>query len=229
MRKTSTRRKISRGGSTLEFLFISLMLIPLFIGASGIGIDLIRTMQTVQLARDVGHMYAKGVDFSQPGNDTILYQLGSSLGLSSSSSTSTALVILSNLIYVDQSQCQAVGAWNSGSNMPSGCTNYQKWVFTQRQEFGNTALRNSNTGSPLTSGPTGVTPDAATGKISQLQYVTQAGDVANFNAINPYSDISGVVSGLPSGQTLFVAEAAAQAWQFAPFFSNAETYSFGLF
>jgi hypothetical protein len=174
-------------------------------------------------------MYAKGVDFSQPGNDTILYQLGSSLGLSSSPTSSTALVILSNLIYVDQAQCQAVGAWNSATNMPNGCTNYQQWVFTQRQEFGNTALRNSNMGSPLTSGPTGVTPNPSTGKISQLQYVTEAGDVASFNAINPYSNVSGVVSGLPSGQTLFVAEAAAQAWQFAPFFSNAETYSFGLF
>jgi len=223
------RRKTSAGGSTIEFMFITLMLIPLFVGASGIGVDLIRTMQTVQLARDVGHMYAKGIDFSQPGNDTILYQLGSSLGLSSSSSSSTALVILSNLIYVDESQCQAVGAWNSVSNMPNGCTNYQKWVFTQRQEFGNTSLRNSNTGTPLTSGPSGVTLASGTGKISQLQYVTQAGAVANFNSINPYSNVSGVVSGLPSGQTLFIAEAAAQAWQFPPFFSNAETYSFGLF
>jgi hypothetical protein len=229
MRAIPRRRKTSAGGSLVEFIFITLMLVPLFIGASGIGIDLIRTLQTVQLARDAGHMYAKGVDFSQPGNDTILYQLGSSLGLSSTGSSSAALVILSNLIYVDESQCQAVGAWNSVTNMPNGCTNYQKWVFTQRQEFGNTALRNSNLGSPLTSGPTGVTLAAGTGKISQLQYVTQAGDVASFNSINPYQDVSGVISGLPSGQTLYLAEAAGQAWQFKPYFGNAETYSFGLF
>lgn len=213
----------------VEFMFISLMLIPLFIGASGIGIDLIRTMQTVQLARDAGHMYAKGVDFSQPGNDTVLYQLGSSLGLTSSSATSTALVILSNLIYVDESQCLAVGAWNTTTNAPNGCTNYQQWVFTQRLEFGSTALRNSNLGSPLTSGPNGVTLAAGTGKIAQTDYVLKSGAVASFNAVNPYQDVSGVVSGLPSGQTLYIAEASGQAWQFKPFFGNAQTYSFGLF
>jgi hypothetical protein len=218
------RRRTSAGGSTIEFVFVTLMLIPLFIGASGIGVDLIRTMQTVQLARDAGHMYARGVDFSQPGNDTILYQLGSSLGLSGNSSTSTALVILSNLIYVDEAQCSAVGAWNALSNTPAGCTNYQKWVFTQRQEFGNAALRNSNVGTP-----TGVSLDPTTGKISQLQYVTQPGAVATFTGINPYSNVSGVVSGLPSGQTLYLAEAAGKAWQFEPFFGNAQTYSFGIF
>jgi hypothetical protein len=59
--------------------------------------------------------------------------------------------------------------------------------------------------------------------------VTQAGAVANFNSINPYSNVSGVISGLPSGQTLYLAEAAATAWQLQPFFGNAATYSFGMF
>jgi len=53
--------------------------------------------------------------------------------------------------------------------------------------------------------------------------------VANFNSINPYSNVSGVISGLPSGQTLYLAEAAATAWQLQPFFGNAATYSFGMF
>ena len=215
------RRRTSAGGSLVEFMFVSLMLIPLFLGAGVLGVDLIRTLQTVQLARDAGHMYARGIDFSQPGNDTILYQLGSSLGLSNAANAS-AVVILSNLIYVDQSQCQAAGAWNSVTNM-------QKWVFTQRLEFGNVSMRTSNLGGPLTSGPTGVNPDPTTGKISQFQYVTQAGAVANFNSINPYSNVSGVISGLPSGQTLYLAEAAATAWQLQPFFGNAATYSFGMF
>jgi hypothetical protein len=223
-----TRRKSAAGGSLVEFMFVSLMLVPLFCGVGVLGVDLIRTLQTVQLARDAGHMYAKGVDFSQPGNDTILYQLGSSLGLSSAADSS-AVVILSNLIYVDQSQCMAVGAWNSVNNTPNGCTNYQQWVFTQRQEFGNVSMRNSNFGGPLTSGPTGVTLAPGTGKISQFQYVTQAGAVANFNSVNPYSNVSGVISGLPSGQTLYLAEAAATAWQIQPFFGNAATYSFGMF
>jgi hypothetical protein len=224
-----TRRKTSSGGSLVEFVFITLVLVPLFLGTCVIGVDLLRTMQTIQLARDAGPMYARGVDFSQPGNGTILYQLGASLGLNSSSSSSTALVILSNLIYVDQAQCTAAGAWNSATNSPNGCTNYQKWVFTQRLEFGNSAMRSSNLGSPLTNGPSGVTVDPTTGKISQIDYVTKSGAVANFNSVNPYSNTSGVVSGLPSGQTLYLAEAAGQAWQLQPFFGSAATYAFGLF
>ena len=84
-------------------------------------------------------------------------------------------------------------------------------------------------GSPLTSGPTGVTVDSTTGKISVSDYCTKAGAVANFNSINPYSDVNNVVSGLPSGQVLYVAEAGATAWTVKPFVGNSSTYSFGLF
>ncbi|MGP8244320.1 MAG: hypothetical protein ACLQVN_07350, partial [Bryobacteraceae bacterium] len=100
MNAKATRRKRSGGGSAIEFVFICLVLVPLFLGTGAIGVNLIRTLQTIQLARDVGHMYARGVDFSQGADQTIMYQLGSSLGLTSSTTTSTALVILSNLIYV---------------------------------------------------------------------------------------------------------------------------------
>jgi len=71
-------------------------------------------------------------------------------------------------------------------------------------------------GSPLTSGPTGVTVDATTGKISISDYCTKAGAVATFSAINPYAKVNNVVSGLPSGQVLYIAEAGAQAWKVAP-------------
>lgn len=222
------RRKRSGGGSVIEFIFICLVLVPMFLGTGAVGVNLIRTLQTIQLARDLGHMYARGVDFSQGANQTIMYQLGTSLGLTSSSSTSTAVVILSNLIYVDSGQCLAVGAWNTGSNTPNGCTNYQQWVFTQRLEFGLTTLRTSNLGSPLTSGPTGVTVNATTGQISQSDYVLKAGAVANFSAINPYFSTSGNQD-LPSGQTLYVAEAGAQAWVMPPYFYNQSTYAFDFF
>jgi hypothetical protein len=78
-------------------------------------------------------------------------------------------------------------------------------------EIGNTSLRTSNFGSPITSGPTGVTLDYQ-GKISIGQYATKAGAVANFSSaadnINPYTAASGG-AGLPSGQKLYLAEAAA--------------------
>ena len=75
------RRKKTRGVEILEFSFITLVLLPLILGTSAVGLNMIWTLQTVQVARDAGHMYAKGTDFSLPGNQTILTNLGGNLGL----------------------------------------------------------------------------------------------------------------------------------------------------
>ena len=206
-----------------------MVLLPLFLGTGVTGINMIHTLQTVQLARDAGHMFAKGIDFSQPGNQTILVDLGSGLGLSSTSGQGSAVVILSSLIYVDKSQCAAVGDVDSDGNPTGACTNYGKWVFAQRLEIGNTSIRTSNYGSPLTSGPTGVTLNATTGQISQQQYVTQAGAVANFTGVNPYEVVDGNVEGLPSGQLLYLAEAGSTGFNMPPFVSNQVSYSWGFF
>ena len=213
----------------MEFAFGMLVLLPLFLGTGVTGINMIRSLQTVQLARDAGHMYARGVDFSEPGNQTILVNLGSNLGLSSTSGQGTAVVILSALTYVDKNACAAVGAVDGSGNPTSACTNYTKWVFTQRLEIGNTSIRTSNYGSPLTSGPTGVTIDSQTGQITQQQYVKKAGAVATFTGVNPYEVVNGNVEGLPSGQLLYVAEAGSTGFNMPPFVSNAVSYSWGLF
>jgi hypothetical protein len=205
-----------------------MVLVPLLLGTGAAGINMISTLQTIQLARDAGHMYARGLDFSQPGNQTILGNLGSTLGLSTTAGSGNAVVILSELTYVDKAACAAAGAVDSNGN-PSGCTNLGKWVFMQRLQIGNTSVRTSNIGSPLTSGPTGVTVNATTGKISLSDYVTKAGAVATFSSINPYSSVNGTVTGLPSGQVLYVAEAAATAFSMPPFIGPHATYSYGLF
>ena len=189
---------------------------------------MIRTLQTVQLSRDAGHMYARGVDFSQPGNQTILLQLGQSVGLAAGTSGS-AVVTLSALTYVDTAACTSVGAVGSNGKPNSACTNFGDWVFTQFMVIGNAGLRRNGIGSPLTSGPTGVTVNATTGKISVQQYVTQAGAVATFNSINPYSVVSGTAQGLPSGQFLYIAEAGVRGFSMAPLVTNGMTYSYGIF
>jgi hypothetical protein len=222
------RRRGFRGSACIEFAFIVMVLVPMLLGTGAAGINMILTLQTIQVARDAGHMYARGLDFSQPGNKTILANLGTTLGLSTTAGSGSALVILSALTYVDKAACAAAGAVDSNGN-PSGCTNFGKWVFTQRLQIGNTSVRTSNIGSPLTSGPTGVTVDATTGKISVSDYVTKAGAVATFSSINPYSVVNGNVSGLPSGQVLYVAEAAATAFSMPPFIGPHATYSYGLF
>ena len=222
------RRRGFRGSACIEFAFIVMVLVPMLLGTGAAGINMILTLQTIQVARDAGHMYARGLDFSQPGNKTILANLGTTLGLSTTAGSGSALVILSALTYVDKAACAAAGAVDSNGN-PSGCTNFGKWVFTQRLQIGNTSVRTSNIGSPLTSGPTGVTVDATTGKISVSDYVTKAGAVATFSSINPYAVVNGNVSGLPSGEVLYVAEAAATAFSMPPFIGPHATYSYGLF
>src|SRR6187200_455931 len=96
-RNQAMKRKSVRGVSAVEFAFSMIVLAPLLLGTGVIGINMIRTLETIQLARDAGHMYARGVDFSQPGNKTILVTLGSPLGLSATPTNSSAVVILSSL------------------------------------------------------------------------------------------------------------------------------------
>jgi len=224
------KRNRLRGISTFEFAMSLMVLVPLILGTGAIGVNLIRTMQTVQLARDAGHMYAKGVDFSQEGNQAILGTIGNSMGLNTVADTGTAIVILTALTYVDSNTCIAAGAATNG--VPNGtCVNLGKWVFAQRLTIGNSSLRTSNFGSPLTTGPTGVTLDNQ-GKISVTQYATKAGAVAQFssaNGINPYTVVNNVVSGLPSGQRLYLAEAAGQGFGMPPFVAGSPTYSFAFF
>jgi Flp pilus assembly protein TadG len=211
-----------RGAACVEFAFISVALVPLLLGTGATGINMILTLQTIQLARDAGHMYARGLDFSQPGNQTILTNLGSTLGLSTTASSSNAVVILTALTYVDNAACVAGGA-ATGGTANSNCKNLNHWVFAQRLVIGKSSIHTSQVGTP-----TGVTI-ASNGKILVTDYVTNTGAQATFSSINPYADVNGTVSGLPSGQMLYVAEAAATAFSMPPFIGPSATYSYGLF
>ena len=217
----------SRGVAILEFSLISLVLVPLMLGTMSIGLNMIRSLQTVQLARDAGHMYARGVDFSLPGNKTILTTIGADLGLTTSATTSKSLVVLSQVTYVDKATCAAAGKVDSSGN-PSGCTNYTKWVFTQRIAVGKTSMRTSNFGSPITTGSNPVTVDSS-GNISLADQTTNSGDVATFTVINPYSNVNGTVSGLPSRQVIYIAEAATTGMTMAPYSPNSIMYSYNMF
>jgi hypothetical protein len=219
-------RRHDRGVAVVEFSLIMVTLVPLMLGISVVGIDMIRMLETGHLARDSGYLFASGLDVSQPGNQTLLTNIGSPLGLTTSSGSSAEL-IFSALTYVDTAACADAGAVNSGGQ-PSGCTNYGQWVFAQRLIVGNSSLKNSSIGSPLTSGPTGVTL-AANGDITLPQYVLLAGAVATFNSINPYSDVNGTISGLPSGQYLYVVEAVSSAFTLPPFITTPTIYAYGIF
>jgi hypothetical protein len=220
-------RSRRRGGAILEFSLIMLVLVPLFLGLTGFGLNMLRSLAVIQLARDAGHMFARGADLSQPGNKTILVKLGDDVGLTNSAATSNAVVILSAVTYIDKPKCAADGRVDAAGE-PLGCTNYAKWAFTRRIVVGDPALRSSNLGSPLQSGPSPVVVDSA-GRISLHDQVTNSGDVAVFTGINPYAVTNGNVSGLPSGQILYIAEAASEGIAVPPFVPKTAMYSFNMF
>lgn len=206
---TNMKHQNERGGSVLEFALIVGTLVPMMLGVGVLGVNMIRIEQTTQLAREAGYMFLRGIDLSQPGNQTVLASIGSPLGFSTTGGTGSAEVILSALIYVDKNECASAGAVDSNGDPTGLCTNYGSWVFAQRLIVGNSSVRTSNLGSPLAGGPTRVTIDPNTGKIPVNDYVTKAGAVAQFNLINPYGNTDGQISGLPSRQFLYIAEAAA--------------------
>ena len=88
MPNRNSRRK---GASTIEFVLVSsLFLVPLLLGLFSVGFGLIRNMQGVQLTRDVGHMWARGVDFSTQANqDLLTSRLAQGLSLVSNSGNVT--------------------------------------------------------------------------------------------------------------------------------------------
>ena len=224
------RNKRRRGVSVIEFAFSLLVLLPLFLGTIEVGLNMVGTLQTVQLARDAGHMFARGVDFTLSGNKQLLVSLGQTIGMSTSTGAGQggAQVILSQLRYIDKATCIGYGLPVDAGGNPIGCTNLTKWVFSERIVLGNTSMRTSQLGSPITSGPNGVTINSD-GTISMANQVQNANDVATFSGINPYSSINGTVTGLPSGQLLYIAEAEAIGFKMSPYESNPMTYSFGIF
>jgi type II secretory pathway pseudopilin PulG len=224
------KRKRSQGVAIIEFSFAMLLLVPLLLGTIGFGLRLTQQMQTIQLARDAGRMYARGLDFSQPGNKTILATVGAGVGLQTDG-TGSAVVILTSAIYIDKGVCQSAGKSLDASGNPINCPNYKQWAFAQRLVIGKTSIRTSGLGSPLTTGPSPVTVNATTGKISLSDQVNNAGDVAIFSANgNPFVTAGGgTLNTLPSGQMLYIAEAAALGFTMTPYDNGGLLYAYNIF
>jgi hypothetical protein len=214
-----------KGVAIVEFSFSMLVMIPLLLGTIGFGLRLLQQMQTIQLARDAGRMYARpGMDLSLPGNQTILATVGADLGLKTDG-TGKAVLILTTVTYIDKGMCPQ----HDASGNPINCPNYQSWVFTQRLTIGNSSIRTSNLGSPLTTGPSPVTVNPTTGMISISDQINNPGDVATFASGNPFISTPGTLNTLPSGQVLYVTEVAAQGFAMLPFATGGMMYAFNVF
>src|SRR5271166_3131257 len=122
-----------KGNALLEFAAVSIVVIPLFFGMVGAGIQLGRMNEAVQVCRDAAHMYARGVDFSQAANQNILVNLATGTGMTVNGGN--GVVIMSQITQVYQADCTA-------ANLTAGqCANLGQLVFISRLVTGNSGLR----------------------------------------------------------------------------------------
>jgi hypothetical protein len=119
------RKQRDRGSATVEFCFAVLLLVPLLVGTSQMGIVLIRAIQVSQLSRDSGQMYAHGIDFTIARNAAVLARLGSSLKIEEGENSPGAIV-LSTIALVTESDCAKT----------HHCRNKGKYVFTNFHVYG---------------------------------------------------------------------------------------------
>ena len=138
--ESETRRQPSRaerGSTMLELALILSLGLTMLLGVTGVGVRMGGTLYGTQLTRDVGHMYALGTDFSQPGAVAIAQALSTNFSLTSNGS---GVLILSQIVQVYQADCTAAGL--------QSCPNLNQPVFIQRVVLGNSSLRSSAYGTP---------------------------------------------------------------------------------
>jgi len=150
---TARRRKTQRGQEIFEFGLALCLLMPTFLGAFIVGMNLIRSIQCNQMCRDLTDMYIHGADFSTYSMQQMAQRLAQGLNLqigasfsgnenSNNSASGNGLVTVTQIMYVGttaQPNCQAAIA------LGDTCTNANSFVFTQQIVFGNESLASSTT------------------------------------------------------------------------------------
>ncbi|MBI4902312.1 MAG: pilus assembly protein [Acidobacteria bacterium] len=138
-RANQPSRRRRQGGSTItEFAVVFPFMVAAFFGSVGMGVTMIRYMQAVQVCRDLAHMYADGVDFTQTMNKNIAVKLAEGTGMTTNGGN--GVVVFSKVLTVFESDCDAAGL--------STCGNENQAVVFNRQTVGNTALLSSQFASP---------------------------------------------------------------------------------
>jgi hypothetical protein len=196
------KRRNSQGQTFIEFLFVLLWAVPFFLLTIALGINLISGLEVIQLARDTASMFARNTDFTTNPSKAILDQIGNGLNLKTTDSTnSKAVIILSQLTYMDAT-CSAAVA--SGC----GCGNPNQWVFTQYQilpaAMSNIATQ-STYGNPAALVSSGTTIPMCTASTNGAAVAT------NFSArgITSWSTTGPSGYGIPSGLGVYMVEVTA--------------------
>lgn len=186
----------------MEFALVAIAAIPMLFGTVAMGVTLGRGVQSIQVTRDVGHMYGLGVDFTAAGAQAVVNKLAEDFDLTPA--TGNAVLIFSQIMTVYQADCNAAG-------LGASCGNVGSQVFVQRVVLGNTSLRSSSFGTP----PSNYI--GAKGNIAPVNYFQQTSLRANgFGAVltQNQGDVAYVVEGFFMQPDLaFLAPGFAQANQ----------------
>lgn len=110
-------------------------MVPMVIGVLMVNSSARRNDQANQVSRDIGSMYAQGLDFSTQANRDIALNVAEGLGINMHGGK--GVLILSRIRVVHDSDCP----FNS-------CPNKGYAVVTQRYVIGNRTLRPSSFGTP---------------------------------------------------------------------------------
>jgi hypothetical protein len=155
-----------KGNSYIEFVLVaSFFFVPVILGMVTVGIAVLRNFQVNQLTRDVGHMMAKGVDFSQQANQNLVandlasgLSLQANTGNATGSATGNGVLVLSTFESVPAS---------------CGCTNAGHIVVVDRIVIGNNTLYTSPFGNPASvDGTSGQVANYATDTTARADNVT---------------------------------------------------------
>lgn len=139
------RERREKGQEIIEFAFVALLFVPMFLGMFVIGMNLIMSIQANNMVRSLGNLYIHGADFSTYSYQQLAQRMGTGLNLqmpsfsgnvqSNTGSAGDGVIWITQAMYVGKvtdPNCVAAGAGN--------CTNHDSFVFLQRVVFGNTSL-----------------------------------------------------------------------------------------
>ena len=190
-RAPSPPKNSEKGSAMVEFALVAALVgVPALLGMTVVGLNMVRAIQVNQVNRDAGHMFATGVDFTQPANQGMLLQIAQGLGFDSN--TGNGVIILSAIQKLDAAAC---------GTGPCGNLGYP--VITQRIVIGNPAKRASAYGSPPVDGSGHVVnykndPNARAAAFSPNVMAMSDGDlayVAETYLASPDYDVSGYLTG----------------------------------
>src|ERR1700684_1600291 len=97
--RVSRKNRRESGNVVLEFALVAMPTVLLLMGVVVVGLNLGRAVQVGQICRDADSMYVRGVDFSTSAAQNLLVQLGHTMHLQTSN-TSSGIIILSKIQFV---------------------------------------------------------------------------------------------------------------------------------